>query len=179
MRSESEIKSRVVELLVQELDRRVTEASQRIPHLCANHYQHQLDSRKNLDGVKNLGYNRITVGDDDGVTTQRIGLCLLGSEDPGEWSGTICEEPIDAKKCSSFTPIKGKAELIPDLEADLRDLAWIRDNMPELHALLWVLHTEITLRVPWWKRLLFKLKVISIEPVLPPIDPSVLLPPVA
>ena len=175
MRTGAEIRSRVRELVSQELDRRIQEASERLPHRCTHNYKHPLDTRKHVEGERNEGYNRITLEDGSPVP-QRIGLCLLGSENPEEWGGTICDEPIDTKKCPYFTPAKSKEDLIPELEENLRDASWVEEHLPEVHALIWVLG-EVTLRVPWWRKLLFRFKLIRTEPVLPPIDPSKLLAP--
>jgi len=173
MRTEAEIKSRVREIVSREFDRRIREASERLPHRCSHNYSHPLDTRRQLEGGPNKGYNRITLEDGSAVP-QRIGLCILGSESPESWGGTICEEPIDAKKCPLFHPAKSPETVLFELEEDLRNPAWIEANLPEMHALVWVL-VEMELRVPWWKRLLFRLRVIKLEPVIPPIDPTKLL----
>jgi hypothetical protein len=175
MKTESEVEGFVRNLVCNELDRRVDEASERLPHLCINNYRHTLDQRKQIEGEENDNYNRIT--DKVGLPViQTIGLCLLESEDPTEWGGTICEEPIDAKKCPYFTPAKGKDVILPELEAELQNLDWVRENLPEVFALLWVLG-DFKLSVPWWKRFLFMFLRIKIEPVLPKIDAQKLLPP--
>lgn len=173
MRGEEEILARIRELVSREFDRRVQEVTERLPHRCVHNYSHSLDTRKIVEGGVNRGYNRITVESGDAVT-QRIGLCLLGSEKPGEWGGTICDEPIDAKKCPVFYPLKGKDDILPELEADLRDTHWLEKNLPELHALMWVVgYVEVD--PPWWKRVIFRFLRLKTQPVLPPIDPSKLL----
>mgnify|MGYP003391901174 CR=1 FL=1 len=174
MKTESEVEGFVRDLVCKELDRRISEASERLPHLCINNYRHPLDQRKQIEGEENESYNRIT--DKVGLPViQTIGLCLLESEDPTEWGGTICEEPIDAKKCPYFTPAKGKETILPELESELRDFGWVRENLPEVASLLWVLG-DFNLGVPWWKRLLFNFLRIKIEPVHPKIDAQKLLP---
>lgn len=174
MKTESEVEGFVRDLVCKELDRRISEASERLPHLCINNYRHPLDQRKQIEGEENESYNRIT--DKVGLpVVQTIGLCLLESEDPTEWGGTICEEPIDAKKCPYFTPAKGKEAILPELESELQNFGWVRENLPEVASLLWVLG-DFNLGVPWWKRLLFKFLRIKIEPVHPKIDAQKLLP---
>jgi hypothetical protein len=168
MKNEADIRSRIRELVSQEMDRRVQEASSRLPHRCLHNYRHPLDTRKYEDGERNGSYNRVTLEDNVPVP-QQIGLCLLGCTNPQDWSGTICDEPLDAKRCPYFTPAKSLGELIPELERDLRDSAWVKENLVELHTLFWVLGWEET-QVPWWKKLLFKFKIIKIEKVLPPSD---------
>lgn len=176
MRSASEVQARARELVQEELDRRIQRASERLPCLCLHNYQHTLDTRKQVDGEPNEGYNRIT--DDEGAPVKKtIGLCRLGVENPQEWSGTICEEPIDAKKCPYFTPFQSKEDIVHLLEEQLLDRLWVENNLPEVHALYWVLGYWPELRLSWWDRLwaYFRVRRIRLEPVLPPLNPSKLL----
>ena len=175
MKTKSEVEVRIKELVCAELDRRVTEASERLPTRCVNNYRHPLDTRKQLEGGPNPEYNRIT--DKQGLPViQTIGFCLLNCDDPENWEGTICEEPIDAKKCPDFKPMKIKADILPDLARELKDSDWVRGNLPELFALLWVLGVVQELRVPLWKRVQLYLTRVRLEPVTPKIDTSKLLP---
>lgn len=174
MKTKDEVTQRIQELVSAELDRRVQEASERLPRRCLHNYLHPLDTRRSVGGSPNANLNRIT--DRHGLpVVQTIGLCLLGSEDPKEWGGTICEEPLDAKRCPLFMPAKGKAEILPDLEADLSNPAWVKDNLPEVYSLMWVSGVERP-AIPWWRRFLLWMKVIHVEPVTPPIDVTKLLP---
>jgi hypothetical protein len=176
MKTKSEIEERVKELVCAELDRRVAEASERLPTQCVNNYRHPLDTRKQIEGEPNPEYNRIT--NKLGLpVVQTIGLCLLNCTDPENWKGTICEEPIDAKKCDDFKPMKTKDDILPELSQDLRSTAWVEENLPELFSLLWVLGAVQELKIPWWKRLWFWFRKIELEPVVPKIDTSKLLPP--
>jgi len=176
MKNEEDIRSRVRELLGEELDRRTAEASERLPRRCVHNYRHPLDQRKQVSGEPNESYNRIT--DNKGLPVlQTIGLCMVGSDNPEEWGGTICEEPLDAKRCPIFNPLKSKHELLQEFEEQLRDQDWVRVNLAEVHALLWVLEEFKSLTLPWWKKFLFKLLRIKIEPVVPSLDPSKLLGP--
>lgn len=162
-------------MVCSELDRRVAEASERFPTRCLNNYRHPLDTQKQIEGEPNSGYNRIT--DKQGLPViQTIGFCLLNCEDPENWDGTICEEPIDAKKCPDFKQAKTKADILPELARDLKDADWVKGNQPELFTLLWVLGAVQELRVPLWKRALFFFARIRLEPVIPKIDTSKLLP---
>lgn len=176
MKTEEDVRERLQALLVEELDRRLKEASERLPQRCVHNFRHTLDSRKQVGGDPNEEYNRIT--DKKGLpVVQTIGLCMLGSENPETWGGTICEEPLDAKRCPLFTPSKGKDTLLREFSEQLQDLDWVRETHPEIHALLWVLGEIKLPAIPWWKRLLLKFKVIRIEPVVPSIDPTKLLGP--
>lgn len=176
MKTESEMRDRVQFLLLEELDRRVAEASERLPCRCVNNYQHPLDQNKTVEGRRNDRYNRIT--DSTGLPVLRtIGLCMLGSEDPTQWGGTICEEPLDAKRCPVFTPSQTKEQLLSLYEEQLRDTEWVKVVLPEVFTLLWALGELVTPKLPWWKRVWFWFLRIRIEPVHPSIDASKLLPP--
>lgn len=168
MRTEQELKARVRELVAQELNHRITEAGRRLPSYCLHHFDHTLDSRKTVDGFPNPDYNRIT------THLSVIGLCNLGVEDPESWNGTICDEEIDAKKCPKFQSIKKKSDIIAELESDLKNPVWLKENMPELSTLVWVL-SSVELRVPLWRRVLMFLRVIRVEPKAPSFDPSILM----
>ena len=107
MKTQSEIENRIRYLLSEALDRQVKEASRRLPVLCKHNYQHSLDTRRLVHGELNSNFNRITTECGDEVA-QKIGLCFLGSEDPEQWGGTICDDPIDAQKCPYFNPLTDK-----------------------------------------------------------------------
>jgi len=146
VKTDTEIQDRIRALLDEELCARVAKTQERLPVHCRYNYRHSLDTRKNVYGEPNDSYNRITRGDTSAglPVTQTIGLCLYGSEDPENWPGIICEEPVDALLCppqaftSKTTPEVAKS----DLEAQIKDLNWLRDNMPGVYTLLWVLGLE-------------------------------------
>lgn len=179
MKTADEVRNRVVELLEAELDRRVQEASERLPHRCVHNHRQPLDVRRQVEGGPNPLYNRVTRGADAGrglPVVQEIGLCMLDAETPEEWKGTICDDPIDAKRCPYFVPAQGKAELLAEFTRQLQDSAWVQENFPEVHALLWVLETMQVPRISWWKRLWFSVMRIKVEEVQPAFDPTKLLP---
>lgn len=179
MKTADEVRNRVVELLGAELDRRVLEASERLPHRCVNNHRQPLDSRRRVEGESNPTFNRVSAGTDRGrglPVVQTIGLCMLGSDDPEVWAGTICEDAVDAKRCPYFSPAQSKAELFAEFTNDLRDTEWVQANLPEVAALLWVLESMQVPRISWWKKLWFKFAQIKTEPVAPSFDPAGLLP---
>jgi hypothetical protein len=161
MRTELEVQDRIRYLLTLEVDRRVAEASARLPHLCRHNRRHPLDVRKEVAGEENEQYNRIA-----GKSLPVIGLCMLGAEDPTSWPGTICEDPIDAKRCPYFSSVLSKALLEEQFKGELRDLEWVSANLPEVYGLLWALGSEMVPRLPWWKALLFRLLQIRPEPLV-------------
>ncbi len=173
MKEESDLWQRARDLVGLEWTRRLAEATERLPHRCVHNYRHPLDSRKRVEGEPNPHYNRIS--ETRGLPVlQTIGLCMIGSENSETWTGTICEEPIDAKRCPLFLPARGKEEVLREFEGQLRDEAWVRENLPELSSLLWVLGGSPP-ALPWWRRLLFWALPLRVEPVLPPFDPALLL----
>ena len=144
MKPDNEIQERSRQLLTEAFERRVADAEARLPTSCVYNHRQSLDYRKRgTDGDQNPGFNRIT--DERHLpVVQTIGLCMYGSEDPATWPGTICEEPVDAERCppQAFTPKTNRTALQAEFEGQIRDLAWVQANLPEVHALLWVLGPE-------------------------------------
>jgi hypothetical protein len=102
---------------------------------------------------------------------------MLGAESPESWPGNICEDPIDAIRCPYFNPKKSKQDILDELQLQLRDLAWLKENMPEICGLLWSLNENPRpLAMPWWKRVWFWFLRIRVEPLVN-VDPDRLLPP--
>lgn len=164
LRSDSDIQDRIRFLLVEELDRRVQESKSRLPHKCQHNHRQPLDVRKRVEGEVNSQYNRVS-----GVSLPVIGLCLLGVDTPEQWEGTICEDPIDAQRCHFYNPIETRESLQELFHAQIKDLEWVKTNLPEVYGLLWSLGSESMPKLPWWKALWFRL--IRIRP-----DPLVRLP---
>jgi hypothetical protein len=173
MKGDADIQNRIRVLLDEEFQLRVDAAQERLPVCCAYNYRHPLDSRKLVHGTENTQYNRITRGDNRAglPVVQTIGLCMYGAEDPQTWPGTICEDPVDAKRCppQAFTPKVIPTQIKTDFEAQIKDPVWVKKNLPEVNALLWVLGTEklpespppevamttVTL-LPWWKKVVLR-----------------------
>lgn len=160
MKSEAEIRARLRGLLVQELDRRVQDATRRLPRRCRFHHQQALDVRRLVDGEPNESFNQ----------TRRslpvLGLCGHGVEDPTEWSGTICEDPIDAQRCPLFEAKQSKDDLRQEFERQLQTPEWVQENLPEVAGLCWALGVVQTPALPWWRRFWFRILRIRVEPVL-------------
>ncbi len=176
MRPEQEVKQRVRSLLGAELDRRVQEASERLPTRCVHNHRQPLDSRKQVEGYPNPGFNLVSREGKVGLPViQTVGLCMLGVDDPEEWRGTICDEPIDAKRCPDFTPAQSKDALLATFKEEIQDLEWLLANLPEVHTLLWVLGAMDVPHLPWWRRLWFYFLRIQVESIQPPFDPTPLL----
>jgi hypothetical protein len=119
---------------------------------------HPLDSRKTVDGEPNPQYNRIVPG------AKNLGLCFYGSKEL--WTGNICDEPLDAKRCPYFTPVEDKDSVLRGFREDLRDASWVQENLPEVAGLLWVLEMAELPRLPWWKRVWCWFLRIQVEPIV-------------
>lgn len=186
MRPEAEIKDRLRKILVQEFDARVQKSFSRLPRSCTHNHLHPLDTRRVVgdDGAPNGSYNRIT---QDGrlPVVQTIGLCMYGSASAADdWNGTICEDPIDAKRCPYFTPKVTKAQLLEEFREQIRNPAWVQASMPEASALMWALGQPTgglrflaPIDLPWWRRLLYWLWPTKVEEQSAPFDLERLLPP--
>jgi hypothetical protein len=163
MRAASEIEERlrviVVEELRQRLDREI------LPHLCVHNRRQPLDHRRSIYGEPNEGYNRISAGIEGGVSLpvlQTIGLCMLGAENPETWSGTICEEPLDAQRCPYFVYKQARADVYREFLTNLRDPVWVEGHLPAAHALLWVMSAPLKVepRPSGWRRAWWKIRKI-------------------
>jgi hypothetical protein len=177
MKTPDEIRQRIRGLLAQELDRRWATATRRLPQLCTFNIRHALDLRKMVEGEENEFFNRITSKRHLPVT-QSIGLCGYGQENPEEWQGTICEDPIDAQRCPLFVPKKSQDEILVEFQEQLAEEGWLEEHMPEVSALLWALEDADTnfVKVPWWKVIWHRWFLrVRIEPVVNVPDPSRLL----
>ena len=164
MKNQDEIQDRIRTLLLAELDRRVTEANLRLPRRCQHNHRQPLDSRKEVVGEPNDGFNRVDRRHLPVVPT--IGLCLLGADDPTEWRGDICDEPLDAQRCPHFTPTQAKDEILAEFRREVEDEAWLTANLPAVAALLWVVGEEApNFHLPWWKRIWFRFLRLRTEPV--------------
>jgi hypothetical protein len=177
MKPTAEIEARIRYLLCAELSRRVMEAETRLPHLCVHNHRQPLDTRKTVEDLPNEAYNRTTDPEHRGLpVAQTIGLCMLGAEDITSWPGNICEDPIDAQRCPYFNPSTSKTVIFERFKANMGDVEWVQQNMPEAYALLWVLES-VGVTLPWWKRLWFAMLRIHVAPVVTADTVLQLLPP--
>jgi hypothetical protein len=144
MKDTQEVQNRIRQLLTEHFERRCADAEERLPRRCVYNYRHTLDARKRVDGEPNPSYNRITRGDSHvGLPVlQTIGLCTYGSDHPEKWNGDICEDPIDAQRCPLFKARMTRDLIKKEFEAQIKDADWVKENMPEVQALLWVLGSE-------------------------------------
>ncbi len=177
MKHADEIEARIRLLLAEALERKVAEASKRLPCRCTYNYQHNLDTRRQVEGDPNPNFNRITANEGEPVA-QTIGLCMYGAQNPEDWKGDICEDPIDAQRCPYFQPALYKEAIWRDFQTMLQDHDRLRAELPEVYGLLWALDGYTSsLKLPWWKRLWFWFLRVRVEPLSTNnVDPLKLLP---
>jgi hypothetical protein len=119
-----------------------------------------LDTRKEVSGEFNENYNRLS-----GSNLPVIGFCLLDAEDPTQWKGNICEDPIDAQRCLHFDLVATKDSVSREFQIQIKDLKWVEKNLPEVYGLLWSLGSETMPSLPWWKALWFWFVRIRPDPL--------------
>lgn len=169
MKNQKEVHARLQTLILAEFDRRLGEATKRLPHLCRHNHRQVLDARKHVAGDVNDGYNRVERHSLPVIPS--IGLCLYGHTDPANWAGNICEDPTDAQTCDLFDPRLDKEAIWHVFRLDLANPDWLRISLPEVYALLWVLDEAApNHHLPWWKRLWFRFWGLRVEPVRRKID---------
>ena len=164
MKTNDDVRQKVRALILHEFNRRVAIAHKRLPNRCEHNHRQELDPRKAVEDEPNPSYNR--VDRTHLPVLNEIGLCMLGSENPAEWPGTICEDPIDAERCPYFNPTQTKEGMMSEFVEQLQDIDWVAENMPDVMALLWVLDdVPANYHLPWWKRVAFWFLRIRVEPV--------------
>jgi len=165
MKSKAEILDHYNSLISDIASARVKAAEARLPRFCKYHLEHSLDVRKQVGGEPNPRYNFI-------ITSRTLGLCVKGSEDPETWNGDICEDDVDAQRCPYFELKVTKEQLLTQVNKELSDLDWLKQNQPDVYALAWVL--EETPKLSWWQRLWLKLRPLRVRRALPvvPLLPS-------
>lgn len=164
MRTNEDIQGRIKQILTKELEARLTLASTVLPVNCKHNLKHTLDVRRHVAGEPNPQYNQVAKRH-----LPVIGLCMLGSDDPANWPGNICEDPIDAQTCPAFDPLRTRQKVQEEFQAQLKVPSWVKEHLPEVSGLLWVLDVEtVTSPQPWWKRMLRKLLSYTTLPQLPP-----------
>jgi hypothetical protein len=157
MRALPEIEARIRHLVESDLRRRL--AREVLPQNCRHNHRQPLDHRRTVYGEAHAAYNRISIGVVGGVSlpvVQTIGLCMLGAESPGEWAGTVCEDPIDAQRCPQFADKQDPLEVYQAFARDLQNASWLESHLPEVSSLLWVIGAQVSpsaVQRPWWARL--------------------------
>ncbi len=199
MKDISQIEERLNRLVIEALDARMTDIQVRLPGKCRHNHRQPLDHRKTVYGGANPTYNRISTGAKlksqlPEPVDNKLGLCMFNGDNPAEWNGDLCEDPVDAQRCSKYDPIVNSKEIYDTFCKGLKDTEWLEANLPEVQSLLWVLgvgldpekdEPEPVPQLPsFWKRLadIFNPKVPELPqlPELPdegePADIKVYLP---
>lgn len=143
MKDQTQIEERLRRLVREALNFHMASFYVKLPVKCRHNHRQPLDHRKTVYGDKNPTYNRIAVGrDDEGKglpVMQTLGLCMYGAENPDDWRGDICEDPVDAQRCSVYNPIVSKKVLYDAFVKGVQSEEWLQKNYPEILGLVWVL----------------------------------------
>jgi hypothetical protein len=150
MKNQTQIEERLRRLVRKALDEHMASFDEKLPHKCHHNHRQPLDHRKTVYGEVNPSYNHITAGQDErGVAlpvVQTLGLCMLNAETPDEWRGDICEDPVDAQRCSVYSPILTKEALYSEFVSNASSGEWLEKHYPEVWSLLWVLGDSLDLQ---------------------------------
>lgn len=119
MKREGKVEEKLRDLRYEHLKSKMEENLTPVPENCKHNYQY-------------------TAEDDDGEEVT-VGLCMLGSDNPQEWPGNVCDAPQTAEKCPFFEPKKSEEELKEEFRDEID-----RGEYPDLTALQWVLDRELT-----------------------------------
>lgn len=179
MRSQAEVLDRIRELLREDFEVRLREYRERYPHRCRFNVRHTLDDRRYRYGEENPHYNHVTRGHQLPVLNT-MGLCGLPVDasgkplpqgDPtGEWNAdVICDDVEVAQQCPWYTPKTTPREVLEQYLRDISDPGWLKDHLPEVYHLMWVVELTGAPNPPWWRRLWYALRVrvLRVDPVAP------------
>lgn len=83
-------------------------------------------------------------------------LCSLGSENPAEWSGTICDRDSFSDGCPYFVPRVSAEAATAEFRELLLDDGYVYEHYRDVAALQWVVEDRRP-RPPWYVRLLRRL----------------------
>lgn len=126
MKSAGEIRKKIDALK----QKRLKKMQRPSPEKCVHNYEH-----KTADGS--------------------VRLCILGSEDPEEWLGNLCETKECARSCPFYKSRHTPQELEAQLEEQLQEEEVLYTEHRDIAMLLWVLGEERAERRTWVSRLKF------------------------
>lgn len=143
MKDQTQIEERLRRLVLEALGAHMARFDVKLPTKCRHNHRQPLDHRKTVYGDSNPSYNRITSAKDvsgKGLpVAQTIGLCMYGAENPDDWRGDICEDPIDAQRCNIYNPLVSKKVLYDAFVKGVRSEEWLGTHYPGILSLVWVL----------------------------------------
>lgn len=138
MKDQTQIEERLRRLVLEALSAHMAHFDVKLPTKCRHNHRQPLDHRKTVYGDSNPSYNRITSGKGLPVA-QTIGLCMYGAENPDDWKGNICEEPVDAQLCNIYNPVVSKKVLYDTFVKGVQSEEWLGKHYPGILSLVWVL----------------------------------------
>lgn len=152
MKSESEVKQKLVQLLGRNLEKEFQKKLGRKPSNCVhNHVHSSLVNRE----------NRIEV--------EHTGLCMLNCEDPSSWEGRICETAADARFCPYFTPKNDKQKVYEEFMSKVKDLDSLQHEHRDILMLKWVLDDpSLSIKLSLWDRIKLFFRKDKIEKMQEP-----------
>ena len=71
-----------------------------------------------------------------------VQLCMLGSDDPENWPGNICDTVENARTCPFYRNRHNKAELKAKFDLSLQDPDILNNEYRDIAVLQWVLEDE-------------------------------------
>lgn len=92
---------------------------------------------------RNCIHNYTHVGKDTEDMDTEVGLCLLGSSNPEEWKGTICDEDVQAQSCPFFKNKFSKDVMLRSFYEELEDETVVSAEYKDIAALQWVIGERV------------------------------------
>lgn len=132
MKDTSEIKEKIRQLKFEHLQRRIEKERTPAPENCVHNYKHETE-----DGS--------------------VRLCMLGTDNPNEWGGRVCDSKQTAQECPFFEPRKSKEEVIEEFNEDIMDPEIVNNEYRDISALRWALEGDYNEDARWWEKLKMKL----------------------
>lgn len=85
-----------------------------------------------------------------------VQLCMLGSNDPENWPGNICDTVENAKTCPFYKSRYDKAQLKEEFDRLLQDPDILYNRYRDIAMLLWTLEDDIEeaeTSLTWWQKI--------------------------
>jgi hypothetical protein len=71
-----------------------------------------------------------------------IRLCMLGSDNPEEWPGNICQDPLTAKRCPFFENKHNHQDALREYKERIADPKVLAHEYKDIAALKWTLESD-------------------------------------
>jgi len=83
-------------------------------------------------------------------------LCMLGSDDPENWPGNICDTVENVRTCPFYKNRYDKSQLKEDFDELLQDPDVLYNEYRDIAMLLWTLEEDsevATTTLTWWQKI--------------------------